>query len=557
MQHQKIKMVMSKNSDSAIENKLYALTTQIISETNGITLNDTLELLLQADEVEKSQEILKVLTEFQTKLGQFQQDQIDIAELLSHPFAGALCRFFTEFPLNYREEHIHLTGSLDSSFIFPRLKALLNGPQKEVIYKKIQSIYGESAEEINSEEDVEKLILLKETDRFDVYLKKLLLPKLILTDRKAHQDAAYHLAETLHKKYNVGMIRLKFTFDRSTTDESEKIPGLDVLTSEEVVLGLYDGFKEYQKRVSRFQFILAPSFRKESAYYDSSKYPNKKAHFEAQVDEILRIVSTYPEIAPHLCEVDTVGNETNHYRKSHFNEMRVGLRRLQYKGFKIRSHHGEVWRTLRRGIQAVDNAMNIWHIDTLEHGLSLGINPNYYFHSLFQRLMRNNKRSEPIQPGTLDAQEVEEMEWGDNTEISKKLLAGQPLNEKETLKFMKAKFHTAREVEHYQHDVLNRMINKEVSLIALPSSNQRLTGYIKDFKDHPFSWWEKKGVSLGVGTDNYVTLNTNFVQEMLILLLTDPADLKITKLLMVTTGESRRPLISEYFWQMRKKLKDL
>ena len=57
------------------------------------------------------------------------------------------------------------------------------------------------------------------------------------------------------------------------------------------------------------------------------------------------------------------------------------FRKLQYRGFRIRSHHGEVWKTLRKGIQAVDNAMNIWRIDTLEHGLSLGINPNFYFHS--------------------------------------------------------------------------------------------------------------------------------------------------------------------------------
>ena len=54
------------------------------------------------------------------------------------------------------------------------------------------------------------------------------------------------------------------------------------------------------------------------------------------------------------------------------------------------------------------------------------------------------------------------------------------------------KFHNAREIEHYQHDVLNRMINKKVSLVALPSSNLKLTGCFPDYKDHPFSWWEKK-----------------------------------------------------------------
>ena len=39
---------------------------------------------------------------------------------------------------------------------------------------------------------------------------------------------------------------------------------------------------------------------------------------------------------------------------------------------------------------------------------------------------------------------------------------------------------------------------------------------------------------------------------MLILLLTDPLELKITKLLIVTTGESRRSHLSHLLWQMRK-----
>jgi len=96
------------------------------------------------------------------------------------------------------------------------------------------------------------------------------------------------------------------------------------------------------------------------------------------------------------------------------------------------------------------------------------------------------------------------------------------------------------------------MLDKQISLVALPSSNLKLTGRFPDYKDHPFSWWEKKGLVLGVGTDNYVTLGTNFIQELLILLLSDPQNLKITKLLMVATGESRRPLISHLLWQMRE-----
>ena len=68
-----------------------------------------------------------------------------------------------------------------------------------------------------------------------------------------------------------------------------------------------------------------------------------------------------------------------------------------------------------------------------------------------------------------------------------------------------------------------------------------------------YMWWEKKGVPLGIGTDNYVTLDTNFIQELLIVLFTDPQGLKLTKLLMVATGEERRPYLSHLLWQMRKR----
>ncbi|SVD50514.1 uncharacterized protein METZ01_LOCUS403368, partial [marine metagenome] len=53
-----------------------------------------------------------------------------------------------------------------------------------------------------------------------------------------------------------------------------------------------------------------------------------------------------------------------------------------------------------------------------------------------------------------------------------------------------------------------------------------------------------------VGTDNYITLDTNYLQELVILLLSDPKNLKITKLLMVATGEARRPYLSKLLWDM-------
>jgi hypothetical protein len=146
------------------------------------------------------------------------------------------------------------------------------------------------------------------------------------------------------------------------------------------------------------------------------------------------------------------------------------------------------------------------------------------------------------------------MDWSETQfPVRDKLISGQPLNDEETRIFTKAKFHTAREVEIYQHDVLDRMIDKRVSLVSLPSSNAKLANSFEDYKDHPFSWWEKKNVPLGIGTDNYVTLDTNIIQELIIVLLTDPQGLKITKLLMVATGETRRPYLSHLLWQMRKK----
>jgi len=264
------------------------------------------------------------------------------------------------------------------------------------------------------------------------------------------------------------------------------------------------------------------------------------------------MVEKYPFLRDKVIDVDTVGDEREHYRKKHFDEMRYGFRKLQFRGFHIRSHHGETWRTLKHGVQAVDNAMNIWHIDALEHGVSLGVNPNFYFHMIFERVMQRNLLGQPIELGTREYNELSDMDWQHHRDIFDQLVAGKTLGEKDLRRFIKTKFHAAREVEHYQHDVLNRMLNKGVGLVALPSSNIMLTKTFPTYKDHPFSWWEKKGVKLGVGTDNYVTLNTNFVREMLILLCADMHNLKITKLLMLVTGETRRPLLSRHLWSMRE-----
>ncbi|MGB0455042.1 MAG: hypothetical protein ACPGJV_15135 [Bacteriovoracaceae bacterium] len=527
--------------------------TKVISETNGLTLNDTLELLIHNPHLDKDCKSKKIITEFHKLLGEFRNDQVAIDTLLNHPFSKALFLYFQNFPLKYHEEHIHLTGSLNAEFLFPKIQEALQSEHSEKLKEKIVEIYGEDALPIKSVEDVDRLIRLQDGERFLTYLKILFLPKIILKDKKAHEECAYHMAKELYENYNVGSIRLKFTLSRSSKNSSDQIPGLGDVSEEDVVLGLFEGFSKFKTQNPDFNFILSPCFRKELDFFDGDNFKTKKDHFLHQVDIILNLIKKHPQLKDHLIEVDTVGDEKELYRKVHFEQLKEGLRKLQYKGFHIRSHHGETWKNLRKGIQSVDNAMNIWHIDTLEHGLSLGINPNYYFHRLFQRVTEMNEKELALIPGTGEYSEIEDMEWLDH-HVKVKILDGEKLTDDEKVSFLKTKFHTAREIEHYQHDVLNRMINKNVSLVALPTSNMKLTESFPDYKDHPFSWWEKKNVNLGVGTDNYITLSTNFIQEMLILLYSDPENLKITKLLMVVTKESRRPHMSHILWKHRKNL---
>lgn len=339
--------------------------TEIISETNGINLSDTLELMSTSESNRNKPVIQKLAIEFRNLLFQFQSDQVEIETLLNHPMAKGLFGFFKNFPLPYRDSHTHLTGALSAEFIFPRLKKLLEGPNREIYEKKILAIYGPKSLPIKSQADVERLLRLKDDERFSRYLSILMLAKFLMTDRQAHREAAYHMAKELYTKYNVGFIRLKFSLSRATADEAESVPGLDKLTEEDVVLGLYDGFMDFKKEVPQWEFILSPSFRKESNFFDNKKFRSKRDHFLAQVNTVLDLLDKHPQLRPVMNEVDTVGNESELFRKSHFMDMKIGFRKLQYRGFKIRSHHGEVWKTLRKGIQAVDNAMNIWRIDTL------------------------------------------------------------------------------------------------------------------------------------------------------------------------------------------------
>ena len=144
----------------------------------------------------------------------------------------------------------------------------------------MRDVYGDSTIKIESENDVQELIQLKPHEEFSQYLKILFyLPKLILKDRLIHELSAYHMAKTLFEDYNVGSIRLKFTLSRSTGIESEKIPGLEGITEEDVVLGLYTGFMKYKNENPKFDFTLTPCFRKEPEFFDQVNFKSKKDHF--------------------------------------------------------------------------------------------------------------------------------------------------------------------------------------------------------------------------------------------------------------------------------------
>jgi hypothetical protein len=62
--------------------------------------------------------------------------------------------------------------------------------------------------------------------------------------------------------------------------------------------------------------------------------------------------------------------------------------------------------------------------------------------------------------------------------VKDKLLKGKRLTNREREQFLNVKFLASREIEHSQHDVLNRMMLKNVSLVFLPSSNFKLTGRV-------------------------------------------------------------------------------
>src|SRR6185503_20263455 len=125
--------------------RLTRFLTHLISETNGLSLEDTLALGEQSPQLDADAELAHAIREFHALLGRFRVKAAPIETLLEHPVSQGLAAFFRAFPLHFRDEHIHLTGSLHADFVYPRLAALLEGPHRAMYEAKIAQVYGAEA----------------------------------------------------------------------------------------------------------------------------------------------------------------------------------------------------------------------------------------------------------------------------------------------------------------------------------------------------------------------------------------------------------------------------
>ena len=114
---------------------------RIIAETNGLSLNHTLELLQESARTNENEK--KSFGEFIQMMHEFQSNKISIEKLLAHPISESLFKFFKSFPLPYCEEHIHLTGSLSPEFIWKHLEPIINLRWGSEVTKKVEEVYGE------------------------------------------------------------------------------------------------------------------------------------------------------------------------------------------------------------------------------------------------------------------------------------------------------------------------------------------------------------------------------------------------------------------------------
>src|SRR4051812_5921628 len=106
--------------------RLTRFLTQLISETSGLSLDDTLSLAHGSPHLEA--DLANDLADFHALLGRFRLGETPIDALFAHPVSRALEGFLRAFPIPFHDEHIHLTGSLSADFIYPRLAPLLEDP---------------------------------------------------------------------------------------------------------------------------------------------------------------------------------------------------------------------------------------------------------------------------------------------------------------------------------------------------------------------------------------------------------------------------------------------
>ncbi|RYZ86835.1 MAG: hypothetical protein EOP04_13020, partial [Proteobacteria bacterium] len=125
-------MQQIKNLDAKTKTDLVKWLTMIISETNGISLKETLNLLISSDLNGENKHALALIIEFKELLEEFVTNKVSINILLNHPFSECVFEFFKAFPIKYYEEHIHLTGSLTGSTISPRTAVKLLGFRRDL-----------------------------------------------------------------------------------------------------------------------------------------------------------------------------------------------------------------------------------------------------------------------------------------------------------------------------------------------------------------------------------------------------------------------------------------
>src|SRR6188508_2217025 len=92
--------------------RLTRFLTQLISETSGLSLDDTLALAHGSPHLESDSDLRPLLAEFHELLGRFRVREANIDTLFLHPVSRAFEAFFRAFPIPFHDEHIHLTGSL-------------------------------------------------------------------------------------------------------------------------------------------------------------------------------------------------------------------------------------------------------------------------------------------------------------------------------------------------------------------------------------------------------------------------------------------------------------